>query len=536
MITVNQVSKSYGARTLFDNVSVKFTPGNRYGLTGPNGAGKSTFLKILTGQIEPSNRGTVTKPKKTGVLSQDQNAFDEERIIDTVMMGNATLWETLRERNQLCDLPDLTDAQMERLGDLETVIADENGYMAEIEAAEILRGIGIPDERHADKMATLPNDFKFRVLLAQALFGGSEALLLDEPTNYMDLETIHWLEEFLTQYEGTLIVISHDRHFLNAVCTHIADIDYDTIIAYPGGYDDMVEQKMSARSRIESENKDKGKKIAQLQEFVNRFAAGQRSSQVQSRRKEMARLAPTELKRSNIQRPFIRFEQNKPAGRDVVTVKNLSKGFDGKEVLKDVSFEIQRGDKVAIIGPNGIGKTTLLRTLIGELTPDSGTIQWGTGMTWGYYSQDYRAQVEDGRTAFEWLNQFDAAAEGIQVVRGLMGRMLFSGEEGDKQTAALSGGEAARLLMAKLMLEKRPVLIFDEPTNHLDLESVNALAEGLSLFAGTVFVATHDRDLISEAATRILSLTPDGAIDFLGTYDEYLTAHPMAGVEKAAKW
>ena len=536
MITVNNVSKSFGTRTLFDSVSVKFTPGNRYGLTGPNGAGKSTFLKILTGQVEPTNRGTVSRPKKTGVLSQDQNAFDEERIIDTVMMGNATLWDTLKERNALCELDDLTDAQMERLGDLETTIADENGYMAEIEAAEILRGIGIPDANHTDLMKTLSNDFKFRVLLAQALFGGSEALLLDEPTNYMDLETIHWLEEFLVDYDGTLIVISHDRHFLNAVCTHIADIDYDTIIAYPGGYDDMVEHKMQARQSVESANKDKSKKIAQLQEFVNRFAAGQRSSQVQSRRKEMARLAPTELKRSNIQRPYIRFEQNKPAGRDVVTVKGLSKSFDGKEVLRDVSFEIQRGDKVAIIGPNGIGKTTLIRCLVGELTPDAGTVQWGTGMTWGYYPQDYRGEIEGGRTAFEWLNQFDAAAEGIQVVRGLMGRMLFSGEEGDKPTDALSGGEAARLLMAKLMLEKRPVLIFDEPTNHLDLESVNALGEGLSQSANTVFVASHDRDLISEVATRVLSLTPEGVIDFLGTYDEYLEAHPLPERQKAAKW
>ena len=536
MISVNNVSKSFGTRTLFDNVSVKFTPGNRYGLTGPNGAGKSTFLKILTGQIEPTNRGTVNRPKKTGVLSQDQNAFDEERIIDTVMMGNATLWNTLKERNDLCELDDLSDAQMERLGDLETTIADENGYMAEIEAAEILRGIGLPDERHTDLMKTLPNDFKFRVLLAQALFGGSEALLLDEPTNYMDLETIHWLEEFLVAYDGTLIVISHDRHFLNAVCTHIADIDYDTIIAYPGGYDEMVEHKMQARQTVESANKDKSKKIAQLQEFVNRFAAGQRSSQVQSRRKEMARLAPTELKRSNIQRPFIRFEQNKPAGRDVVTVKGLSKSFDGQSILKDVNFEIQRGDKVAIIGPNGIGKTTLLRCMIGELTPDAGVVQWGTGMTWGYYPQDYRAEVEGGRTAFEWLNQFDAAAEGIQVVRGLMGRMLFSGEEGDKKTDALSGGEAARLLMAKLMLEKRPILIFDEPTNHLDLESVNALGEGLSQFAGTAFVVSHDRDLISEVATRILSMTPEGVIDFLGTYDEYLQNHPLPERQKAAKW
>jgi ATPase subunit of ABC transporter with duplicated ATPase domains len=536
MITVQDVSKSYGTRTLFDQVSVKFTPGNRYGLTGPNGAGKSTFMKILTGDIEPSNRGTVARPRKVGVLRQDQNAFDDTRIIDTVMMGNPTLWGALQERNRLCEAEEFTDAMMERLGELESTIADENGYQAEIEAAEILRGIGIPDDKHADLMATLPNDYKFRVLLAQALFGGSDALLLDEPTNYMDLETIHWLEEFLLDYKGTLIVISHDRHFLNAVCTHIADIDYDTIINYPGGYDDMVEHKMQARQRIENENKDKGKKIAQLQEFVSRFAAGQRSSQVQSRRKEIARLAPTELKKSNIQRPYIRFDQRKPSGRDVVTVAGLSKSFGGQQVLKDVSFEISRGDKVAVIGPNGVGKTTLIRCLVGALAPDAGAVKWGIGQTWGYYPQDYRSEIATGVSALDWIMGFDEEAQGQQYVRGLLGQMLFKGDESLKQTEALSGGEAARLLMAKLMLEKNPVLIFDEPTNHLDLEAVSALGEGLSQFAGTVFVVSHDRDLISEVATRVLSFTPDGLVDFRGTYDEYLEAHPLPERVKTGGW
>ena len=536
MIIVNGVSKSYGTRTLFDNVSVKFTPGNRYGLTGPNGAGKSTFMKVLTGDIEPSNRGTVSKPKKVGVLKQDQNAFDNVRVLDTVIMGNKTLWDALTERNALCELSDFTDAQMERLGDLESVIADENGYMAEIEVAEILRGIGIPDERHTDLMASLPNDYKFRVLLAQALFGGSEALLLDEPTNYMDLETIHWLEDFLTDYDGTLIVISHDRHFLNSVCTHIADIDYDTIIVYPGDYDDMVEHKMQARSTIENANKDKAKKIAQLQEFVSRFAAGQRSSQVQSRRKEMARLAPTEMKKSNIQRPYIRFEQNKPAGRDVVIAHQISKQFDGPSLFTNLNLEVMRGEKVAIIGGNGVGKTTLLRILLGEVTPDKGTVKWGAGMTWGYYAQDYRAQIPaDETTAFDWLMQFETG-EGVQVVRGLMGQMLFKGDEGLKQTHALSGGEAARLLMVKLMMEKHPVLVFDEPTNHLDVESVSALAEAISTFPGTALVVSHDRDLISEIATRVLSFTPDGIIDFLGTYDEYLETHPLRDREHKSKY
>jgi len=292
MITVNEVTKGFGSRTLFDNVSVKFSPGYRYGLTGPNGAGKSTFMKILTGEVEPTNNGTVGRPARVGVLKQDQFAYDNERIIDTVVMGNETLWSAFKEREELCQLTELTEDQMMRLGDLESIIADENGYTAEFEAGEILRGIGIPDDQHENLMSTLATDYKFRVLLAQALFAGPQALLLDEPTNHLDLESIHWLEEFLCDYEGVLIVISHDRHFLNSVCTHIADIDYDTIIVYPGNYDDMVEHKLQARQSIEADNREKAKKIAQLQEFVARFAAGQRSSQVQSRKKEIARLAP----------------------------------------------------------------------------------------------------------------------------------------------------------------------------------------------------------------------------------------------------
>ena len=535
MIAVNEVTKSFGTQLLFDNVNVKFTPGNRYGLTGPNGAGKSTFMRILTGEVEPTNRGTVTRPRRTGVLSQDQFAFDDERIIDTVIMGNQTLWNTLRERDSLCAKSDISEAEMERLGDLESVVADENGYMAEIEAAEILRGIGIPDENHSDLMSTLPSDYKFRVLLAQAVYGGPEALLLDEPTNHMDLESIHWLEEYLKEYEGVLIVISHDRHFLNAVCTHIADIDYETIITYPGNYDDMVEQKMQARQRVESENRDKAKKIAQLQEFVSRFAAGQRSSQVQSRRKEMARLAPTELKKSNIQRPYIRFEQNKASGREVVIAKDLSKYFDGVPVFEDLSLEIMRGDKVAIIGKNGAGKTTLIRSLIGELQTESGSVKWGHGMTWGYYPQDSGSQIEPGKTVLQWLAQFEPNGD-QQIVRGLLGRMLFSGDDALKPTGGLSGGEKARLLLARLMLRKDPVLIFDEPTNHLDLESVNALGEGLSQFEGTVLLVSHDRDLISDVATRIISFTPEGIIDFPGTYEEYLQRHPLPERQKVASW
>jgi ATPase subunit of ABC transporter with duplicated ATPase domains len=535
MIAVNEVTKAYGTRTLFDNVSVKFTPGNRYGITGPNGAGKSTFMKILTGEIEPSNRGTITRPRKVGVLRQDQYAFDAERILDTVIMGNEELWNVMRERDLLAAKPDLTDDDMERLGELEGTIADENGYMAEIDAADLLRGVGIPDERHEERMADLPTDLKFRVLLAQALFGEPEALLMDEPTNHMDLEAIHWLEGFLQQYEGTLIVISHDRHFLNAICTHIADIDYETIILYPGNYDDMVRQKVDSRQQVESGNRDRLKKIAQLQEFIARFGSGQRSSQAQSRRKEIARLAPQELKRSNIQRPYIRFDQRKPAGRDIVSTEALCQAYGSETVLRDVNLEIRRGDKVAIIGPNGAGKTTLLRTLVGELPPSAGSVKWGQSIDWDYYPQDNRIVGDPGQTALAWLSTFDTEGD-QQLVRGVLGRMLFSGDESLKPLGALSGGETARLLLAKLMLQQNPVLILDEPTNHLDLEAVNALGEGLSQFPGTVLLVSHDRDLISDVATRVLAFTSGALVDFPGTYAEYLERYPLPEAVSSKKW
>lgn len=535
MIIVTEVTKEFGTRTLFDNVSVKFAPGYRYGLTGPNGSGKSTFMKILTGEVEPSNTGTVQRPKHVGVLKQDQFAYDNERIIDTVIMGNETLWSAFKEKDILCELPDLTTDQMNRLGELESIIADENGYMAEFEAAEILRGIDIPEEDHENLMSTLATDFKFRVLLAQALFGGAEALLLDEPTNHLDLDTIHWLEEFLMKYEGTLIVISHDKHFLNSVCTHIADIDYDTVILYPGNYDDMVSNKMQSRQTIEAANKDKAKKIAQLQDFVARFQAGSRSSQVQSRRKEMERLAPQELKRSNIQRPYIKFEQTKPFGREVLKVKDLSKGFDGKKLFDKISFDIFRGDKVAIIGANGVGKTTLLRCLLGEIEPDQGSIKWGESATWSYFPQDFHKEIKEGTTVMEWLNQF-REDEDDQVIRGLLGRMLFSKDEVSKATENLSGGEEARLLMARIMMQKNPILVLDEPTNHLDLEAVSALSQGLSDFPGTVFVVSHDRDLVSSVATRILAFSHDGQfIDYQYPYEEYLQKYKFKDLAKAGK-
>jgi ATPase subunit of ABC transporter with duplicated ATPase domains len=527
MIQVTGVTKAYGAKTLFENVTVQFTPGKRYGLTGPNGAGKSTFMKILHGE-EDASKGTITLPRKVGILRQDQFRYDQYRIIDTVLMGNPTLWAALEERERLYNEPHMTDEMGMRLGELEGIIAEENGYVAEVDAAGILEGIGIPESKHEEPMHTLPNDLKFRVLLAQALFGEPDAMLLDEPTNYLDLSSIQWLEETLINYRGVLIVISHDRHFLNAVCTHIADIDYDSIIVYTGGYDDMVAAKVQIRQRIESENREKSKKIAQLQEFVARFGAGTRSSQTQSRKKEIQRLELTELKRSNIQRPYIKFEIRKPSGRDVLSLKNIDKSYmqpDGStlDVLEGFSIDVLRGDKVAVIGNNGLGKTTLLRTIVGEVTPDDGVIHTGHGVTMGYFPQDYKTGIESGKAALDWLESF-ATDETNEYLRGLLGRMLFSGDEAMKKTHNLSGGESARLIIAKLMLQQHNLLILDEPTNHLDLEAVSALAGALESFPGTVIFVSHDRDLVSQVATRIVAITDEGIADYLGTYDEYLDA------------
>jgi ATPase subunit of ABC transporter with duplicated ATPase domains len=527
MITVNNVSKAFGAKLLFDGVSVQFNPGNRYGLTGPNGCGKSTFMKILHGEEEAS-KGSISLPKKVGVLRQDQFRYDNNRIIDTVLMGNPALWAALEERERLYQEPDITIEMGMRLAELEGVVADENGYVAEQQAAELLEGIGIPARQHEALMNTLPNDLKFRVLIAQALFGEPDALLLDEPTNYLDLESIHWLEETLHAYEGTLIVISHDRHFLNSVCTHIADIDYDTIIIYPGNYDDMVEAKIQGREQIESANRDKAKKIAQLQDFVARFGAGQRASQTQSRKKEIERLELTELKKSNIQRPYIKLDIKKQSGKDIVKIEGVSKSYvqpDGsmKEIFEDLSLTFSRGEKVAVIGNNGLGKSTLMRILVQDLAPDAGRVQQGYELSIGYFPQDYKQGIKRGMSVLEWLTSF-STDEGMEYLRGLLGRMLFSGDDAHKRTDTLSGGESARLIIARLMLEQPNVLILDEPTNHLDLEAVSALAVALEKFTGTAIFVSHDRELVSRVANRIIAITDEGVSDFQGTYEDYLEA------------
>jgi ATPase subunit of ABC transporter with duplicated ATPase domains len=537
MLSVSSVSMRYGAKVLFDEVTTTFSPGKRYGLTGPNGAGKSTFMKLLTGELDPQ-KGSVVRPRKLGVLSQDQFAFDAYRVIDTVIMGNKRLWSALVDREAIYSRHEMTDADGMKLGELEGIVGEEDGYTAETDAAILLQGLGIPDELHDRKMAELQGGQKVRILLAQALFGHPQALLLDEPTNHLDLDSIHWLKNFLIQYDGVLIVISHDRHFLNGVCTHIADIDYETIITYTGAYDDMVVAKTQIRSQIESQNAQREKKIAQLNEFIARFSAGTRSSQVQSRRKEVERLQVTELAKSNIQRPFLKFEQKRPSGKHILEIENLSKSYGGHEVIRNFTASVTRGEKIALLGRNGAGKTTLVNALLANspTIPDSelratsgydgkfldhGKVIWGHEAAVGYFAQDHKALIQPGVSVLEWLHQWDPSAV-TEELRGVLGQMLFRRDDADKRTDVLSGGETARLLFCKLMLQKPNVLVLDEPTNHLDLESINALNIALQRYQGTVLLVTHDEDLIDEVATRVWHFEADHNItDFKGSYEEF---------------
>ncbi len=527
MISVQGVSMRYGSKLLFEDVTTTFSDGRRYGLTGPNGSGKSTFMKLLTGDLPPQ-KGVVSAPGKLGVLRQDQFAFDRARVIDTVIMGNQRLWDALQEREALYAKTAMTDDDGMRLGELEGIVGEEDGYSAESDAAILLDGLDIPETLHERTMAELQGGQKVRVLLAQALFGHPQALLLDEPTNHLDLDSIHWLREFLIRYDGTLIVISHDRHFLNAVCTHVADIDYETIITYTGGYDDMVMAKTQVRARIEAENAQREKKIEQLNDFIARFSAGTRASQVTSRRKEVERLQTTELARSNIQRPYIKFVQNRPSGKVALECSGVAKAYGGAAVINGFGAVVNRGEKIVLVGRNGLGKTTLLKALLADAPGvagsaadiDAGTVKWGHEVSIGYFAQDHTGAVEKGMTAVEWLHQFDPDAH-RQDIHGLLGQMLFSGEEGLKPTDALSGGETARLLFCRIMLQKPNVLILDEPTNHLDLEAINALNIALQKFEGTVLLVTHDQDLMEEVGTRIWHFDHQRIHDFKGTYEEY---------------
>jgi ATPase subunit of ABC transporter with duplicated ATPase domains len=487
-------------------------------------------MKLMTGESEPQ-RGTVVRPQKLGVLRQDHFAFDGHRVLDTVIMGNRRLWSALTERDALYERPEMTNEDGMRLAELEGIIGEEDGYAAESDAAVLLQGLDIGDALHGRRMGELQGGQKMRTLLAQALFGHPEALLLDEPTNHLDLDSIHWLEEFLDRYDGTLIVISHDRHFLNRVCTHIADIDYETIITYTGGYDDMVVAKTQIRSKIEAENEQREKKIAQLNDFIARFGAGTRASQTTSRRKEVERLQTTELARSNIQRPYIRFTTKRPSGKVPLEFDGLAKAFGEHRVFSGFGAVVNRGDKIVLVGKNGAGKTTLLKALLAcapdlsesTISPadrDTGTLRWGHEVSIGYFPQDHTDAIEKGLTAVEWLHSFDPDAS-RQDIHGLLGQMLFSGEEGLKPTEALSGGETARLLFCRIMLQKPNVLVLDEPTNHLDLESINALNIALQKYEGTIFLVTHDQGLLEAIGTRVWQFGNGRITDDKRTYEEH---------------
>ncbi len=550
VIVLDRVSKRFGPKSLFENVSVQFDPGKRYGVTGANGAGKSTLLEMLAGQ-DDWDTGSIEIPRglKLGVLEQNHFAYDKQLILDTVIAGRAELWAAMVEKQKLLDGP-IDDAIGMRLAELEAVVAEHDGYSAESEAASLLVGLGIPTERHGDAMRTLPAGYKLRVLLAKVLFGRPDVALLDEPTNHLDLESIHWLINFLIDdYTGTVLVVSHDRHFLNSVATHIADIDFGGITIYTGNYAEFVAAKYENQQRAEALAQATKKKIGELQGFVQRFGAhASKSKQAQSRVKQIEKLEDIVeskgAKRSSLVRPYMRFEFDKPSGRDVLRVEGAGKAFGSKQVLDGLTLNVNRGDRIAVIGRSGIGKSTLLKMVVGAyknldaetkpyaLTPDAGELRWGHDVSVGYFAQDHHesfGQTGKGTTPYEWLYRFDTSRP-KEEIRAILGRLLFSGEAALKPTEALSGGEAARLLLGKIVLGRHNVLVLDEPTNHLDIESIEGLLEGLLKFEGTLLFVSHDHHFVAKLATRVIELGDrapgDGrpgcnVVDFSGTYEEY---------------
>ncbi|RXZ81272.1 ATP-binding cassette domain-containing protein [Paenibacillaceae bacterium] len=524
MISTSGVTLRYGKRALFEDVNIKFTPGNCYGLIGANGAGKSTFLKILSGEIE-SNSGDVhiTPGERLAVLKQNHYEYDEFAVIETVMMGHAKLYQVMKEKDALYAKADFSDEDGMRAGELEAEFAELNGWEAESEAAGMLNGLGIPPELHDKKMADLSGNDKVRVLLAQALFGSPHNLLLDEPTNHLDLESIRWLETFLMDYEGTVIVVSHDRHFLNKVCTHIADIDFGKIQLYVGNYDFWYESSQLALKLVRDQNKKKEEKIKELQAFIQRFSANaSKSKQATSRKKTLDKITLDDIRPSNRKYPFLHFKPEREAGKQLLTVEQLSKQVDGETLINGINFVVNKGDKIALVGPNGLPKSTLFEVLMGELDADGGEFTWGITTTRAYFPKDNSSYFDEvDMNLVDWLRQYSKDQDET-FLRGFLGRMLFSGEEALKKANVLSGGEKVRCMLAKMMLNGANVLLFDEPTNHLDLESITALNNGLIDFDGTILFTSHDHQFIQTIANRIIEITPNGLIDRIMSYDEYL--------------
>lgn len=528
MISTHNVSLRYGGRKLFEDVNIKFTPGNCYGLIGANGAGKSTFLKILSGELEP-NTGEVfvTQGERLAVLKQDHYQFDEFQVLETVIMGHARLYSILKEKEALYAKADFSDEDGIRASELEGEFAELNGWEAESEAATLLTGLDIMEELHSLRMKELNGSDKVKVLLAQALFGHPHILLLDEPTNHLDIKSIKWLENFLLDFENTVIVVSHDRHFLNKVCTHMADIDFGKIKIYTGNYDFWYQSSQLAFQMMKDRNKKTEEKIKDLQEFIARFSANaSKSKQATSRKKLLEKLTLEDIQPSSRRYPFVGFKPDREAGNELLTVENLCKTIDGKVILDNISFRINKGDKIAFVGPDGIAKTTLFRILMGELEADSGSFKWGVTTSQSYFPKD-NSKFFDGveLNLIDWLRQYseDNAEQKTETfIRGFLGRMLFSGEEALKKAEVLSGGERVRCMLSRMMLSGANVLLLDEPTNHLDLEAITAVNEGLINFPGTILFVSHDHQFIQTIANRIMEITPKGLMDRQMAYDEYL--------------
>lgn len=534
MLMTANVTMQFGAKPLFENVSVKFNDGNRYGLIGANGCGKSTFMKILGNDLEPSG-GNVSKDpdERIGKLRQDQFAYETFTVMDTVIMGHAELWKIKAEKDAIYANPEMTEADGIRAGDLEAEFAEMDGYSAEARAGELLLGLEIPVEQHYGPMSDVAPGWKLRVLLAQALFSEPDIMLLDEPTNNLDINTIRWLEDILNQRKCTMVIISHDRHFLNSVCTHMADLDYGEIRIYPGTYDQYMLAATQVTERLQSENAKKKVQIAELKAFVSRFSANaSKSKQATSRAKQLDKIHLAEVKPSSRKSPYIYFEEDKKLHRLALEVEGLAKSFNDY-LFANFNLMLEVGERVAIIGPNGIGKTTLLRCLSGELEPSAGDVKWSENSQLGYYAQDHTADFKEDKSLYDWMSYWGTQSDDEQSIRGTLGRLLFSTDDINKKVSVISGGEQGRMLFGKLMLQRNNILLMDEPTNHLDMESIEALNLALENFPGTLIFVSHDREFVSSLATRIIEMTPKGIVDFRGTYDDYLR-DTAADLNKAA--
>jgi len=526
LISTANITMQFGAKPLFENISVKFNDGNRYGLIGANGCGKSTFMRILEGSLNPTSGNVLITPnERLGTLSQDQFAFEAFNVIDTVIMGHQELWEIKQERDRIYAMPEMSEEDGMKVAELEIQFAEMDGYSAESRAGELLMGAGIAQELHLGSMKEVAPGWKLRVLLAQALFPNPDILLLDEPTNNLDINAIRWLEGVLNHRKCTMIIISHDRHFLNSVCTHMADIDYGELRLYPGNYDDFMTASTQARERLQSVNAKKSAQITELQEFVSRFSANaSKAKQATSRAKQIEKITLEDVKPSSRVSPYIRFKQEKKLYRQALTIENMGHGFDNEPLFNGGNMIMDAGTRLAVIGENGVGKTTFLRCLLNELSVNHGTLQWAEGATLGYCPQDSNSDFDCELNLFNWMSQWRKPSHGDQIVRATLGRLLFSTEDFEKSVKVCSGGEKNRLLFGKLMMMDPNVLLLDEPTNHLDMEAIEALNLALTYYEGTLIFVSHDREFVSSLATRVIEIRDHQLVDFQGNYEEYLAS------------